>query len=156
MIWINMVFMVWIWIDLDNFETEETKVKSNDESAIGVYQVYHWVYLYLGWSTEVADDDRSLRGLGLWSTPLINSKKTGGIFRSYQVLSKTSWFDLIFGRPMTKDLEAKKKCTCSVVQRWETVWLCGKPPLDEFTERLFFRPWLQVCICCTMYIHIYI
>ena len=43
-----MVFMVWIWIDLDSFETEETKVKSNDESAIGVYQVYHWVYLYLG------------------------------------------------------------------------------------------------------------
>ena len=48
MIWNNMVFMVWIWIDLDSFETEETKVKSNDESAIGVYQVYHWVYLYLG------------------------------------------------------------------------------------------------------------
>ena len=92
--------MVWIWIDLDSFETEETKVKSNDESAIGVYQVYHWVYFYLGWSTEVADDDRSLRGLGLWSTPLINSKKNRGhIFRSYQVLSKTSWFDMIFGRP---------------------------------------------------------
>ena len=105
--------MVWIWIDLDSFETEETKVKSNDESAIGVYQVYHWVYFYLGWSTEVADDDRSLRGLGLWSTPLINSKKTGGIFLGHTRfwVKLLIWYDFW----KTKDLEAKKSASAPYI-----------------------------------------